>query len=206
MNKYISIFILLFGLLIELINAQPDNSTYFGINIPPMLGTTVELGFERNSSPHLTIELFGGYLINSTIDSPTKIGTVHNFERKSGFFIKPGARFNFRRDPVKFAPFIGLHLVNSVAIEKGVYYDSFPGYETRAGERFSNNAYNLGLTGMVGLTTPLTTRFGGEVGIQAGKMLVDNLIDFHSYMPGMGVKTKNGIRFQGVFRIKYAVN
>ena len=206
MKKYISILILLFGLLVELINAQPDNSTYVGINLPPILRTEVELGYERNFSPHLTIELFGGYLINSTIDSPTKIGTVHNFERKSGFFIKSGARFNLRRDPVKFAPFIGLHLVNSVAIEKGVYNDSFPGYETRAGERFSNNAYNLGLIGMIGLTTPLTTRIGGEVGIQAGKLLVDNLIDFHSYMPGMGVNKVNGTRFQGVVRIKYKIN
>ncbi len=206
MKKHIVIFILLPGFLVELINAQPDNSTYVGINLPPILGTEVELGYEQNPSPHLTIELFGGYLINSTVDSPTKIGTVHNFEKKSGLFIKPGSRFNLRRDPAKFAPFIGLHLVNSVAIEKGVYHDGFPGYESRAGERFSNIAYNLGFIGMIGLTTPLTTRIGGEVGIQAGKLLVDNLIDFHSYMPGMRVKIENGIRFQGVVRIKYKIN
>jgi hypothetical protein len=206
MKKFISIIILLFSLLVGFINAQSYNSSYVGINLPPLRGTEVELGYEGNLSSHLAIELFAGYLINSTIDSPTKIGTVHNFERKSGFFIKSGSRFNLRRDPANFAPFIGLHLINSLAIEKGTFNESFPGYESKAGDRFSNNAYNLGFAGMIGLTSPLSSRIGGEVGIQVGTMLIDNLIDFHSYMPGMGVNKVNGIRFTGVVRVKYKIN
>jgi hypothetical protein len=185
MKKLIIISFMLFSQVIDFISAQPYNSTYIGINLPPILGTAVELGYERHSSPGLTFELFGGYLINSPIDSPMKIMTVHNFKRKSGLFIKPGARFNIRRDPAKFAPFVGLHLVNSLAIENGVYHDDFNGYE--GDERFSNIAYNFGVIGMIGITTPLTNRIGGEVGIQTGRLLIDNLIDFHSYMPGMGV-------------------
>jgi hypothetical protein len=50
---------------------------------------------------------------------------------------------------------------------------------------------------MIGITTPLTNRIGGEVGIQTGRLLIDNLIDFHSYMPGMGVAGSNGRRILG---------
>ncbi len=37
----------------------------------------------------------------------------------------------------------------------------------------------------------------GDVGIRAGKLVVDNLIDVHSYMPGMGVDTGDGWRSLG---------
>lgn len=196
MKKDLSIIILIFGLAVGSINAQPEKSSFFGINLPPIRVTMVELGYELNSSPYLTFELYGGYLINTTTNSSLTILTGHNFERKSGFFLMPGARFNFRRDPSKFAPFIGMNLVNSVAIEQGTYYDGFTHYE--AGDEFSYNSYNLGLTGIIGLTTPSTARISCDIGIRAGKLLINNLIDIHSFMPGMGVGHGDGWRTLGV--------
>jgi hypothetical protein len=197
-EKQILIFLLFSGLVFETITAQPDRTGYFVLNIPPLSGSTVELGYEVNFSPNLAFELNGGYLINTSVNSPVKILTEHNFERKSGFFVMPGVRFNIRRDPGKFAPFIGVNLINSIAIEQGVYYDNFPDSEFRAGSEFSNTSYNLGFTGVIGLTTSSTARVSFDMGIRAGKLLVDNLVDFHSYMPGMGVGDSSGWRTLGV--------
>lgn len=42
-----------------------------------------------------------------------------------------------------------------------------------------------------------------NIGFQAGEVIVKNLIDFHSYMLGMGVNYGSGTRIQGIVRIKY---
>lgn len=198
MEKQIFIFLLLFGFLIEIINAQPDRTSYLTFNIPPVLGSTVELGYELNFSPQLTFEVNGGYLMNTSIDSPLKILTEHNFESKSGFFVMPGVRFNLRKDSGKFAPFIGINLTNSIALEHGIYYDGFPDSEAQSGDEFSNTSYNLGLTGIIGFTTPSTNKISCDAGIRAGKLLINNLIDIHSYMPGMGINHGNGWRTLGI--------
>lgn len=211
MQRFISLFILLFALLSGSTQAQPDRPGYIGLNLAPVPATMLELGYEHNPSPRLTLELYGGILINSKIESPLKVLTVHDFDRKSGFYIMPGIRFNLRRDQAGWAPFIGLHIVNSVAAERGVLRHGFPGYYADAGNeasappiicfplpgKFSETSFNLGLAGMIGLTTPATRLISGDVGIRAGKLLADNLIDVHSYMPGMGVDTGDGWRSLG---------
>lgn len=58
---------------------------------------------------------------------------------------------------------------------------------------------------MVGITSPATKRVNIDLGLQIGTTLVNNLIDFHSYMPGMGVDFGSGLRIQGILRIKYLI-
>ncbi len=103
----------------------------------------------------------------------------------------------------KFAPFFGLNLVNAIAIEKGTYNPDFDD------ETFNNSVFknlcNLGLSGIIGITTPAKKRINVDLGLQVGTIIVDNLLDFHSYMPGMGVEFGGGIRIQGVLRIKYLI-
>ena len=187
----------LFGCL----NAQTTRSTYIGLNIPPLLGNAVDLGIEFNLKPAFSVDIYSGYVFNSNLDSPIKVGTPYDLNKKSGFFLKLGARYNFRNEINKFAPLVGLNLVNSLAVEEGTYDADFD--DSTPNEPFAKNSYNLGLNGIIGLTTPSDKKLNMDIGIQVGALIVDNLIDFQSYMPGMGINYFSGIRLQGIVRIKY---
>ena len=215
MQRFISLLIIFFIAASLAIRAQPDRPDYIALNLAPLPATMLELGYEHNHSPRLTLELYGGILVNSKIDSPIKVFTGYVFDRKSGFYIMPGIRYNLRRDQSGWAPFIGLHLVNSIAVEHGVYGFGPKGFDADGGnedppstqfclgsgfplpDEFSKNSFNLGLAGMIGLATPTTRMISGDVGIRAGKLLVDNLLSVHSYMPGMGVDNGDGWRILG---------
>lgn len=195
-----SIFVI--GFLSQL-NAQTTKTNYIGLNLPPMLGTTLDIGFERNIKPNFSVEISSGYVFNSKLNSLFKKGSLFDLDKKSGFFLKLGARYNFRKDLSKFAPFLGLNIVNAIAMEEGIYVGldnpniPYP---------INNNSYNLGISGIIGFTSPADKKLNVDVGIQAGRLLVDNLMDFHSYMPGMGVNYGASLRLQGIVRIKYRLN
>lgn len=183
--------------------AQSERTNYLGINILPLLGSTVELGYEQNIKPNLSFNFYAGYVFNSKLGSPLKKGTQYELNTKSGFFIKTGVRFNVRKDLNKIAPFFGLNLVNSIAIEKGIYDSDFD-YNT-PNEQVNKTSYNLGINGVIGITSAATKRINIDLGLQIGTTLVNNLVDFHSYMPGMGVDFGSGLRIQGIIRIKYLI-
>jgi len=202
MNRILIILILLIGFGIYS-KAQSERTNYLGINLIPIIGNTLELGYEVNVKSNLSIDLYTGYVFNSKLSSLVKIGTQYELDNKSGFFIKTGIRYNRRKDLNKFAPFIGLNIVNSIAIEKGVYDPDFD-YDT-PNELFVRNSYNLGINGIIGITSPATKRINIDLGLQVGTILINNLIDFHSYMPGMGVDFGDAIRVQGMIKIKYLI-
>ena len=199
----IVLFILLIGFGSTSVNAQSEKSNYLGINLIPLIGNTLELGYEINIKPNLSVDLYSGYVFNSKLSSPLKKGTQYDLENKSGFFIKIGARFNLRRDLNKFAPFFGLNVINAIAIEEGTYDVDFDIYTLN--EPVVRNSYNLGLNAIIGITSPATKRINIDLGLQVGKVMINNLLDFHSYMPGMGVSFGGGLRLQGVLRIKYLI-
>jgi hypothetical protein len=202
-KKLIAILMLLVSLGSISSNAQSEKSNYFGINLVPLFGNALELGYELNISPNLSVDLHSGYVFNSKLSSPLKKGTQYELDNKSGLFIKIGARYNLRSDLNKFAPFFGLNLVNALAIEEGFYDVDFD-YHT-PNEPVGKSSYNLGVNGIIGVTSPATKRINIDLGLQVGKVIVSNLLDFHSYMPGMGVNFGSGLRLQGVLRIKYRI-
>jgi outer membrane protein W len=204
MKITLTTFMLVIGLLSHL-NAQTTKTNYIGLNLPPMLGTALEIGFERTIKPNFSVDLYTGYVFNSRLDSPLKKGSLFDVYKKSGFFLKLGARYNFRKDLSKFAPFVGLNIVNSIALEEG----TFIGEETPSTpypDPIVNNSYNLGISGIVGVTSPSDKKLNVDVGFQFGRIFIDNLLDFHSYMPGMGVNYGARLRLQGIVRIKYRLN
>ncbi len=200
-KRLIVLLILLFGFGSKSVNGQSEKSNYFGINVFPLIGNTLELGYELNIKPNFSIDLYSGYVFNSKLRSPLKKGTKYDLENKSGFFMKIGARYNLRSDLNKFAPFFGINIVNAMAIEKGVFDDDFDNHTPN--ERVVGNSYNLGLNGIIGITSSAIKRINIDLGLQVGKVVLNNLLDFHSYMPGMGVSFGSGLRVQGVLRVKY---
>ncbi len=200
-KRTIIILFLLIGFSGISVNAQSEKANYFGINLMPLLGNTLELGYEQNVKPNLSFNLSLGYVFNSKLNSPFKIGTPYDLKNKSGVFIKIGARYNFRKDLNKFALFTGLNIVNAHAIEEGFYDPDFN--NNTFNELVISESYNLGLNGIIGVTSPATKQINIDLGLQIGKVIINNLLDYHSYMPGMGVDY--GIRIQGVVRIKYRI-
>ncbi len=194
------LLVLLIGFGIS-VKAQSEKTNYLGINLIPLLGTTLELGYELNIKPNLSFDLYAGYVYDSELASPIKTGTPYYLKKSSGFFIKIGSRYNLRNDLKKFAPFIGFNIVNAIAIEEGVKYEE-PG-DALVNGPVERNSYNLGLSGIIGITSPATKRINIDLGLQVGTVLVNNLMDYHSYMPGMGIELYNGLRIQGVLRVKY---
>lgn len=204
MKKRLTTILLVSGLFSHL-NAQTTKTNYIGLNLPPMLGTTLDIGFEHTIKPNFSVEISSGYVFNSKLNSLLKKGSLFDLDKKSGFFLTLGARYNFRKDLSKFAPFLGWNIVNAIAMEEGTYI----GEDTPSipyPDPIVNNSYNLGITGIIGVTSPSDKKLNVDVGIQVGRLLVDDLLDFHSYMPGMGVKYGSVLRFQGIVRIKYRLN
>ncbi len=198
----IAILIILIGLGLSS-NGQSDKVRYVGINLFPIIGKTIELGYSVDIKPNLSTDFYTGYVFNSGLGSPYMIGTQYDLDNKSGIFIKIGTRYNLRNDIDKFAPFIGINIVNSIAIEAGTYDSDF-NYNT-PNEKVKKKSYNLGLNGIIGITSPITKKLNMDIGLQIGKVLIKNLIDFHSYMPGMGVNFPDGVRSQLMLRIKYRI-
>jgi hypothetical protein len=202
MTRTIVIIILLIGFGITS-KAQSEKSNYLGINLIPLFGNSLELGYEMNVKSFLSIDLYSGYTFNSKMDSPRPIGTEYQLTNKSGFFIKTGIRYNLRKDLNKFAPFIGLNIVNAIALEEAVYEPNWD--NSTPDEPVKRNSYNLGLNGIIGVTSPSTKRISIDIGLQIGTVVINNLLDYHSYMPGMGVDFGGGVRIQGIARIKYLI-
>ncbi|MCK4661616.1 MAG: hypothetical protein KAT68_02020 [Bacteroidales bacterium] len=184
------------------LNAQFINdNNYLSINTVPILGKTLELGYDANIKQNFSLDIYIGYVFNSKLSSPYKIGTQYELINKSGYFLKTGTKFILKNNLKIFKPFFGLNLVNAIVIEKGIY-DKDSDYYT-PNEIVNQNSYNLGINGIIGFTSPATKRINIDIGIQTGKILINNLLDFHSYMPGMGVNFPDGVRLQGILRIKY---
>lgn len=187
---------------------QDSTSSYIGFNVPPALGNTIELGFEINPKSTLTFDIYGGFTFNSKLNGIcSKVYTGLEINNKSGAFIKLGARYNWRNSLSKFAPFFGVNITNAISMEKGTQDEYFisenDGFTSRK-IPFNTKKYNVGLSGVIGVTSPSTNRFSMDLGIQFGGLLLDNLVGCNSYMPGMG--SNLGLRLQGVFRIKYRIN
>ena len=195
---------ILFLCIYGCIHAQEDRSKYLGLNISPLFVNALELGLDYTIKPNSSFNIYTGYVFNSPLNSPFKKGTQYLLTNKSGFFLKLEARHNFRKEHKRFAPFIGFNIVNSLAFEEGVTNILFDSSTSK--EPIKRNSYNLGLNGILGITSPSNKKLNIDLGIQLGKLLVDNLVDFHSYMPGMGVNFIGGMRLQGIVRIKYKIN
>ncbi|MEN8928613.1 MAG: hypothetical protein ABF242_02950 [Flavobacteriales bacterium] len=176
--------------------SQQERSHNVGINIAPLLGTTYEIGYEFNSSSGWSFNLYSGLTRNSRgkgLIDHTK--DAIRFETRSGYFVKLGSHYNFRKSVDNFAFFIGGNIVYGYSIEQWNQ-----GYSS-----FSKVGDNLGINSIIGLSSPYIKKVRIDLGFQIGTLIINNLISYKSYMPGMGIAFGN-INFQGILRMKYRIN
>lgn len=209
MRKLIVISILLLSLCFTNYS-QDSTSSYIGFNLPPIIGSTIELGYEINPKPFLTFDFYGGYTINNKLNlfcTKELREYEYSYYKNSGFFLKIGGKLNWRNNLNKFAPFLGLNVINSIGIQKGILEVNFEydGQELPS-NRSEKNSYNLGVSGIIGVTSPSTKKLSYDLGIQVTGLIVNNLLTNRctNYMPGMGFGGQ-GIRAQGVLRVKYKI-
>ncbi|MEN8928614.1 MAG: hypothetical protein ABF242_02945 [Flavobacteriales bacterium] len=187
---------------------EQEKTQYISINLPPLLGNTIELGYEKNKNLNWSFDVYGGYTFDSKLNGLcTKEYTGLEIQEKSGGFLKIGARYYWRKKIKILSPFIGVSLVNSISVEKatqqtGRFENGLP---TLYIEDIISKKYNLGISAVIGITIKATSRFNFDLGIQAGGLIVNNLVDCNSYMPGMGAEGLLG-KTQGVLRLKYRIN
>jgi hypothetical protein len=188
--------------------SQNERTSYLGVNMPPLFGTAIELGYELNLKPQLTFNVSSGYTFNSELNGSCKKENARlKISKKSGGFIKIGVRYNWRKNFNKIAPFFAVNLVNSISIEEGTQEMGaiINGEPTLWVESVFSNNYNLGVSGIIGITGNSTNRFNFDLGIQVGRVVVNNLLDCRSYMPGMGSGFLEN-RVQGILRLKYRIS
>lgn len=174
-----------------------------------MFGTTIEFGYELNLKSNFSFDISYGYVVNSEIEgSCIKRNPYLTIDKRSGNFIKLGARYNWKNKSDNFGFFFGANIINATSIESGSlqrgYFEMF-GYPVIYSEKIYITNYNLGLSGKIGITWTTITPFDFDLGVQVGRVLIENLSDCNSYMPGMGAGYLEN-RVQGIFRIKYKLN
>jgi hypothetical protein len=122
MYKIIAISFFLFSFCLKSYS-QDSTTSYVGINLPPMIGSTIELGYEINSKPYLTFDVYGGYTFNSKLNGFHKLGDGINFSKKSGGFIKFGARINGRKKLNNLPPCKNKFILRRQLIIKNIVFD-----------------------------------------------------------------------------------
>ncbi len=185
--------------------AQSDIHDYISINLPPLIGTTLELGYEHNRSSHWSYDASLGFTVNSPLQGSTLVGSCIDYERKSGAFLKLGVRYGTRKSYDRYTPYLGAVMVNALCIERATVEDCI--YPQIPIPTYTENksSYALGVAGVIGVASPSDRIFSWDIGIQMGDAVVNNTIGYYeSYIPGMGVYTL-GVRVQGILRLKYAI-
>lgn len=177
---------------------KKKKSSYLSINLGPLLGNTIELGYERNVMPFISLAAYLGYtnIIFSNKEQSGSYGR-YVYSKQSGAFIKLETKIILRRKFNKIAPYIGLIIVNAITDEKAHRKDhrGYTYYKNKLKQ------YNCGFAINLGLTTGASQKLSFDGGLQVGGYFVNNQID-----PGLTYSPGFGEFFQGVIRLKYRIN
>ena len=177
-----------------------DSTSYFGINVAPVFMTQIDLAYEKPINSYMTGQLSGGFVIDAPYGSLHKIGTDKSLTKRSGGFLRIGVKGHLKEKNI--SPFVGGLIINSLSIEEGVADcpDSLACIQSIP--NFSKTSYNLGVSGIAGLTLKPLKRLKIDLGIQVGVLLIDRLADYHSFTPGMGINW-SPVKTQFIAEMKY---
>ncbi|MEN8956563.1 MAG: hypothetical protein ABF258_00945 [Flavobacteriales bacterium] len=183
------------------IKKAEEQTKYLSVNLLPTIGTTIELGYEKNFIPQVSLSIYGGYTFSYNFENYSQTQKITEYLKNSGAFIKLETKITLRKDLNKIRPFIGFIVLNSLSIEESK--------TTRTGNTilYKTNEFNLGVVAVIGVTSSATKRLNVDLGLQFGTLLINNLATKKSYLPGMGIDIfGNGYTTQGVLRVKYRIN
>jgi len=193
--KYLLTFILL-AFLTETYGQDNARKYSIGLNLPPLVGHTIDLKIENNWNTHWLIQLGLGAMVNNEIKgSWVKVddGTIDWVN--SGLFTSFGIRFNTRKKIEKNTFFIGSKLINGYFIQ---YADN---YENDV--PFKKTGYFIAIGLETGLTIKVYKKISMDIGFQYSPVIYSErqASELYSVLPGIGAIGD----LQGILTIKYFI-
>lgn len=156
-----------------------------GINLPPIIGKTLDLKVETNPNSHFTNQLAIGYMQDNKLEgSYYKICDFTENWNNSGAFISFGLRYNTRKNLEKSTFFIGIKII-------GGYFDQ----TADTWDRDNIHRTNIRRTGFFGaigvesgLTLKIKQKFSIDFGLQYSYPFYtdEQVSSFFSVLPGVG--------------------
>lgn len=174
---------------------QEKNYKYaIALNIPPIIGHTIDLKFEYDWKPHWTFQLGAGYMINNKIKGSWKqVDDGTSNWNNSGFFASLGARFNTRKEINKNTFFVGTKLING-------YFDQ-QAYDDEYDIPINSTGYFIAAGIETGVTIKIFERLKSDIGFQYSPVIYSDsqASNFYSILPGTGSVSS----LQGILTVKY---
>lgn len=199
--KY-TIFIVTCLASITAVNAQKKiRATY--INLPPLIGTSIEVGQEYVVKPNKPIDIAAGIVINSNyLKQYHKADVSYEITQRSGLYLKVSKKFIARKFEDKLGPYFGVFISNGLGFEKATYEPKRPYPTPGEGEKANKFSYISGLGFTLGINPPQNTPFGLEPGIQVGISPFNNQLQGFKYTPGLG-RNLMGFYLQGILKFRF---
>ena len=167
-----------------------------GLNLPSIIGRTIDLKIENNWKPHLTMQFGLGAMIDNKIKgSWVKVGDGTIDWINSGIFVSFGIRFNTRKEIEKNTFFIGAKMIDGYFIQHADYYEN--------DVPFKRTGYFLAVGLESGITIKVIKKVSMDIGFQYSPVLYSDrqASKWYSVLPGIGAIGD----LQGILTIKYFI-
>jgi hypothetical protein len=191
--RYILTFILL-TFLTETFGQDNIRKYSLGLNLPPLIGHTIDLKIENNWKPHWTMQLGLGAMIDNKIKGSWVKESDGTMDwNNSGLFTSLGIRFNTRKEIEKNTFFVGGKLIEGYFIQHADNYENdIP---------FKRTGYFVAVGIETGLTIKVIKKLSMDIGFQYSPVLYsDKQASYRfSILPGIGALGN----VQGIMTIKY---
>jgi hypothetical protein len=191
--RYVLTFILL-AFLTETFGQDNTHKYSVGLNLPPIIGHTIDLKIENNWKPHWTMQLGLGAMIDNKIKgSWVKVDDGTMDWVNSGFFTSFGIRFNTRKEIEKNTFFVGVKMIDGYFIQHADNYENdIP---------FKRTGYFLAVGLESGITIKFIKKVSMDIGFQYSPVLYSDrqASKWYSVLPGVGSISD----LQGILTIKY---
>lgn len=208
MKRTILIIALLFTSLAATFAQGERGIVYGGLNLPPLVATTIDLRGEYLFNPHYSAIVGTGYTVYGWMEGPL-IESEWDFDYKnrSGAFFKVMGLYNLRDRIAQWGLYIGAGLGYSLVLEEAEITKHGEGeYGADIKTNKNNTAHILGFGVPIGITSPLLYQtFVVDAGFELFTPIAGHhdLISDYSYVPGMGPKMN--IRPTAVLTVKYFI-
>lgn len=169
------------------------SNTALGINLPPIIGKTIDLKIETNPNSHLTTQLAIGYMQdNKLIGTIYKVGDFTKNWNNAGAFVSLGLRYNTRNNFEKSTLFIGTKVI-------GGYFDQTA--DSSGGGKIHRTGFFSAIGIESGLTLKIQQRFSIDFGFQYSYPFYKDrqASELFSVLPGIGSIGD----LQGILTLKY---
>lgn len=192
--RHIRITIIFLVVLMQCHGQEVKRQYAIGLNLPPLLGKTIDLRVEKNCNAHWTGQVgLGAMKDNKLQGTYFKLDDGMSNHINSGLFATGGIRYNVSRKMAKPRLFFGSKLIGGSFNQKAT--------EDETGAVISRKGNFLALGFESGVTLKIYKRLSMDIGIQYSPVLFSDkqVSGRFSILPGIGAIGD----LQGILTVKY---